>query len=130
MEPQTHNLAVMLLFKLWLSERPKSSKHFHVDAIYYFFTNDFFSIVSYKAEFDSYCCNVCTTCCLDKPRKYFYVLENGYEKNDAFYVGCCMSMDGIYKTYFDRGIYDMQSCSQRMGCVRGAAQIHPGNGKS
>jgi hypothetical protein len=67
---------------------------------------------------------------LDKPRKYFYVLENGYEKNDAFYAGCCMSMDSIYKTYFDRGIYDMQSCSHRMGCVRGAAQIHPGNGKT
>lgn len=56
--------------------------------------------------------------------------ENAYESNYAiFYVDCCclVSRDMIFKSYFDRGIYDMQGCNRAIGVVRGTPYLKAGN---
>lgn len=89
--------------------------------------------IIYKAEFDNFCCECNALTCADISRKYFYVLENAYESNFSFCCtnNClCPNVDNISKSYFDRGIYDQQSCARRIGCVRGTPVVHAGNGKS
>lgn len=84
---------------------------------------------SYKAEYDYHCCAfLCgqyDALCINRSRKYFYVLENGYETSGG---ACCNGgSDGIFKAYFDRGIYDMRSCAFRTGVLRGAPSVFPNN---
>lgn len=41
---------------------------------------------------------------------------------------CCPGVDHIYKSYYDRGIFDQQDCLHAIGCVSGDVTIFPGEG--
>lgn len=68
-------------------------------------------------------------------RKYFNVYENSYESNHPMACwcvcftlppnSCCPGFDYIRRSYFDRGIYDVQSMAHCLGCVKGEPSIHP-----
>jgi hypothetical protein len=88
----------------------------------------------------------------DKQRKYFYINENSLEWNYPmscaiwlpgipFVTGqnilgcfeccalppncCCPGFDTVTKVYFDRGMFDRQSCWWRMGFCSGEPQMFP-----
>jgi len=61
--------------------------------------------------------------CNKSRRHYFYVLENAYE--DSFSInGCCLVTDLINKQHFDRGVYEMETCCWKIGCLNGAPAPH------
>lgn len=67
---------------------------------------------------------------MDRSRKYFVVLENGYEDNNP--TGCtlcCCAVDMVHKSYFDRGIYNQQGCLRGIGILSGAPSVHANNVK-
>jgi len=83
-----------------------------------------------KAELDDplyTCCTCCCTCCtcINFQRDYFYVLENAYISNHPkggclFRPGClCRGRDDIRMSYFDRGVFDQQSCWWKIGYYGG-----------
>ena len=83
--------------------------------------------IKHKAVLSEICCFSCFTCPGEetKSRKYLYILENGYETNNP--VGCCKCLDCtdvVFKTYFDRGIYDQRSCFHSLGLYKGAPKPH------
>jgi hypothetical protein len=43
---------------------------------------------------------------------------------------CCTGVDLIRKHYYDRGIFDQQSCFRSIGCIRGTPKVFAGEGKS
>lgn len=92
--------------------------------------------VVHKAKIASICCDCCDG---TRARKYAWVLENAYEQNHPLgfpYVpffpcilppNCvCMGIDNVSKTYFDRGVFDRQSCWFRSGCFAGPGSFKAG----
>mmetsp|Transcript_33405 Transcript_33405/g.34038 ORF Transcript_33405/g.34038 Transcript_33405/m.34038 type:complete len:237 (-) Transcript_33405:334-1044(-) len=94
--------------------------------------------IYHKAKFAniSNCLFSCDMYDMSKNRKYFWVLENGYEKNDpvALQIACvvvppnccCPGFDNVSKTYFDRGIFDRQHPCFKTGCLNGPPTIYAG----
>ncbi|RYG68128.1 hypothetical protein EON64_05875 [archaeon] len=93
---------------------------------------------SYRAEYDYFCCGFCClNCdgiCMDRSRRYMYVLENGYEQSNP--TGCpnnclCPGDDSVQKFYFDRGVYNQQSLKlcRSLHCIQGAPSIIANNVK-
>lgn len=86
------------------------------------------------------CCFACDSCDGSKDRKYYYVLENGYEYNYPAACSllccvippncCCPGRDCISKTYFDRGIYDRQTFCFQIGALNGQPTIYEGPSKA
>jgi len=83
-----------------------------------------------RAEFADYFCSPFScSCCFDKSRIYFQVLENAYESNVAVESGCCcaaIGSDFTSKVYFDRGVFDQQGCARVCGCLRGTPLVYAG----
>ena len=100
--------------------------------------------INHAAALRKGCCG-----CADRAntRKYFWVLENGIETNIPIGARCCPCLsatcwpfkhfvcppncccpgeDEIYKFYFDRSIFDRQTCCFRLGCLNGEAEVFPG----
>jgi hypothetical protein len=81
----------------------------------------------HKAEFTP--SNFLACCEGDPARKYFYVLENGFEKNLPI---CCFG-DSVSKYHFDAGPFDKTSCPTsclwNIGFLSGSATTFPNNGK-
>ena len=97
-------------------------------------THDSIRIV-HKAKIATLCCDNCDG---SRRRKYSWVLENAIEKNiprgfpylpcpcDLKPNCCCIGVDNIDKTYFDRGIFDRQSCLFSSGFLAGPGSLHVG----
>ena len=103
----------------------------------------------HRAKFDTLCFDSCNG---ELNRKYFYVWENALEWNEpstcscmipfgipyitgdnflgAFKLcavqpnACCQGADDITKVYFDRGMFDRQSCCWSIGFFSGAPKFH------
>jgi len=62
--------------------------------------------------------------------RYLNVMENSIIENIPTAFCCippncfCPGTDYITMTYFDRGLWDEQSCADRMYCVSGGPKFH------
>jgi len=62
-------------------------------------------------------------------RRYFYVLENAYQKNTpatCYFIPDCVCLygsDSIEHSYFDRGAFDQQNICFRTNCVGGTPKL-------
>lgn len=104
--------------------------------------------MKHRAKYATLCLDSCNG---DLDRKYFWVWENSIETNDPtscacmcpgipFITGqnilgcfelfvvppnvCCPGADNINKTYFDRGVFDTQSCCYKCGFFSGGHKFH------
>jgi len=79
-----------------------------------------------RAEFKAKCC--CNSA--SSARRYLNVMENSIIENIPTAFCCippncfCPGTDYITMTYFDRGLWDEQSCADRMYCVSGGPKFH------
>lgn len=77
-----------------------------------------------KAELDDPL-YTCCSCCINVQRDYFHVLEHAYIRNHPkgclfFRPSClCRGIDNIHMTYYDRGVFDQQSCLWKIGYYGG-----------
>jgi hypothetical protein len=103
--------------------------------------------LKHRAKFATLCLDNCNG---DLPRKYFYIWENSIEMNDPTSCSiwcpgipfitndnpigcfeccvvppncCCPGADNISKTYFDRGMFDHQSCCWKIGFFSGVPEF-------
>jgi len=85
--------------------------------------------VIYKAKLATSCLDRCDS---SRPRRYYWVLENAIERNYPSACFCippnclCPGSDWVWKTYYDRGVFDRQSLGFCSGYLNGPGTFHVG----
>ena len=100
--------------------------------------------IVHRTKFATICCDPCNA---DLQRQYFLITENAIQSNyptacaiycpgipcvTPFWQCCslppnsiCPGCDNVTHTFFDRGIFDRQSCCWTLGCLSGEPEMYP-----